>query len=622
MNEISRVSACPRMLRLLPPAGTADLETPCMEPRIFQLDARFESAGAWSGVAQLIKTAYLELLDIGATNIFEQHDYELHMLLPAYRDRIQPRYLCLTDTTGAGERTRFYAMERAYRQVHGLVGMVLAWKQALRDHDRWIVVVRNFDHAQHLAKRFFIELARRAASHGISVIAETAQDLSLTLAMTTVPAASWIAKLPPLAALPGIDEETARILEREIAEGPATVLEQQYPSLMNYYRSNNGGLAAARIALKVLGLYNRRGYYHEAKSFIDTILPYLDDLVGTDEIKRMTAVSEMNSCLVASGDGERAHQLVREYAEPFLTRPDMRAQMNYILAMHQLRYVEARNLALAEHHILQAVSDIRSAEEGPDGDRQPFMRAFIDNGLALLRVRQGRQQEALDLCKNAYASVTAALGDERHLLHRSVLQFNTAQVYAQMGRLEEALEHYDHAISMDPYYTEYYLEVGNILQQLDRHQDAIQAYTKAITFSPPYPEVYFGKAICHARQEQWQDALNCSGIGLELNPVQPEIRAARAEMMTELGQMEEAIAEYDCGVALDPDSIPMRVNRAVLHYNTGSFELALADMNHVIGLDPQEAAHYENRAAIYEAMNQHDLHQRDLAIAERHTEAA
>ena len=66
----------------------------------------------------------------------------------------------------------------------------------------------------------------------------------------------------------------------------------------------------------------------------------------------------------------------------------------------------------------------------------------------------------------------------------------------------------------------------------------------------------------------------------------------------------------------------MRVNRAVLHYNTGSFELALADMNHVIGLDPQEAAHYENRAAIYEAMNQHDLHQRDLAIAERHTEAA
>ena len=102
----------------------------------FQLDARFESAGAWSGVAQLIKTAYLELLDIGATNIFEQHDYELHMLLPAYRDRIQPRYLCLTDTTGAGERTRFYAMERAYRQVHGLVGMVLAWKQALRDHDR------------------------------------------------------------------------------------------------------------------------------------------------------------------------------------------------------------------------------------------------------------------------------------------------------------------------------------------------------------------------------------------------------------------------------------------------------------------------------------------------------
>jgi tetratricopeptide (TPR) repeat protein len=305
-----------------------------------------------------------------------------------------------------------------------------------------------------------------------------------------------------------------------------------------------------------------------------------------------------------------------DLAVPFITRPDLLAHMHYILSMHQLRYVEEKNFGRAEHHILQAVESVRTVDE------QPFLKAFIDNGLALLRVRQGRHQEALDLCKNAYASVTDALGEERHLLHRSVLQYNMAQVYNQLGRLEESLEHYDHAIQMDPYYTEYYAETGSILTQLERHQEAIDAYAKAIAFSPPYPEVYFGKAICHARLEQWHDALACSGIGLELNPMQPDIRAARAEILTDLGEIEQAIIEYDSGIALNPDSIAMRVNRAVLHYNVGSFDCALADMNHVIAIDPREPAHYENRAAIYQAMDQHDLHQRDLAAAERHKEAA
>jgi Flp pilus assembly protein TadD len=66
----------------------------------------------------------------------------------------------------------------------------------------------------------------------------------------------------------------------------------------------------------------------------------------------------------------------------------------------------------------------------------------------------------------------------------------------------------------------------------------------------------------------------------------------------------------------------VRVNRAVLHFNAGLYDLALADMHHVIALDPDEASHYENRAAIYEAMRRDDLHQRDIAMAERCKEAA
>src|SRR5690242_19531769 len=137
------------------------------------------------------------------------------------------------------------------------------------------------------------------------------------------------------------------------------------------------------------------------------------------------------------------------------------------------------------------------------------------------------------------------MGEDRHRLHRSVLQYNMAQVHLMLGRLEEGLHCYRNAIAMDPFYTEYLVEAANILQQLGRYQEAIEYYGRAIECSPPYPEVYLGKAICHVRQEEWLDALTCSHISLDLNPDQPELHAARAEIFGELGQDAAALAEYD-----------------------------------------------------------------------------
>jgi tetratricopeptide (TPR) repeat protein len=372
----------------------------------------------------------------------------------------------------------------------------------------------------------------------------------------------------------------------------------------------------------MLSLYNRRGYYHEAKSLLQIILPHFNELVGQEEFKRMNSVSEINSCLIATGDAAQALQVVMDLAAPYITKPHLLANMNYIFAMHHLRYLEAKDVERAEHHILQAVDSIRAAGHGPEASEHAFLKAFIDNGLAFLRVRQKRPQEALDLCEAAYQAVTHEMGEDRHKLHRSVLQYNMAQVYVMLGRLEEGLQCYQNAISMDPFYSEYLVESGNILQQLGRFDEATDYYEKAIKCSPPYPEVYLGKAICHARQEQWLDALTCAGISLDLNPDQPDLHAARAEIFVEMGQGASALAEYDKAIALDPDSVAMRVNRAVLHFNNESYELALADMDEVIARDPDESAHYENRAAIYQATNRRDLYLRDLEMAEHCKEPA
>ena len=237
------------------------------------------------------------------------------------------------------------------------------------------------------------ELARRATApeNEIDVIIQTRRDQSDLLAhipgMRTAPAAPWTAAvIPDTAVRPSIGDLEARTLENEIADGSDAILEQKYPLLLEYYRANGVGLAAARLAFKVLQIYNRRGYYHEAKSFIEDILPCIDDLVQGEEFRRMNSVSEMNSCLVATGDAARALRIVTDLAVPHITKPHLLANMNYILGMHHLRYLKSRDIERAERYILQAVDNIRAAKDRPEANEHAFLKAFIDNGLAFLRV--------------------------------------------------------------------------------------------------------------------------------------------------------------------------------------------------------------------------------------------
>jgi tetratricopeptide (TPR) repeat protein len=314
-------------------------------------------------------------------------------------------------------------------------------------------------------------------------------------------------------------------------------------------------------------------------------------------------------------------RIVGELAESYVAKPYVLAGLNYILGMHHLRYAQAKDIGKAEHYILQAVDDINRAGGELNPGAYAFRKVFIDNGLAFLRARQGRYQEAVELCKAGYEFLTNEMGEDRHLLHRSVLQYNIAQVYVMLGRLDEGLEHYHNAIRMDPHYSEYHNEVGNILQEQQLYHAAIGYYQQAIEYSAPYPEVYFNKAVCHARLEELDDALKCFDMSLELEPDHGERQALRADVLRELGRTEEALEGYYTAIALGYDSTALRVNRAVLHYNNGAYGLALSDMDHVIGLEADHGEHYENRAEIHRAMHQEDLYRRDIAMAERCREA-
>jgi tetratricopeptide (TPR) repeat protein len=590
--------------------------------RLIALNADFARRGVWSGVEDLVEQAYLDLATRGLHAILEPHNYELHLTLPRHRDALPLAYASLTDTAKGAEKTRNFPLDRAYRIVHGLVGLILEWREASAQPGTWTILVADFDRSQHLANCFFVELARRAAPRGDVVVLAQSRSVPEGMALDlhrSIPVPLDAEARKALDALaverPPLDAEEIARLEALIESGGFEASEKHYPELLAHYRRTGADRSAALVALKALCLYNHYGYYHESGSFAGTVLPHFEALLA-DEDARWNYIGNIFQGLVMIGRQEEALNLIETYAEPHLTRPDLRAKMSYLLAMIHLRYSSKPDLPLAEKHILAAVDYIDQAEGSIDNADFHFLKVFIDNGLAFLRVRQGRKEEALQLCQSGYERLTTALGEERHRLHRSVLQYNTAQVYVALDQPDAALAHYAKSIEMDPYYSEYYNESGNILQREERYEEALAAYELAIRYSAPYPEVFFNKAVCQTQLGQWDDALASFATSLELDPRQPEAYLLRAEVHSALDRDEEALADLDAVIAAEPDSATARVNRAVLRYNRGEFDLALADMDHVLALDFGDPDHYENRAEIHRAMSRADLQAEDLRRAE------
>jgi tetratricopeptide (TPR) repeat protein len=570
---------------------------------IWYLDCDMDRGGLWGGVHDLF-SALLPELQAAAPDLVRAHDYELLSVLPELRGTLSPRFPTLTDLAPPSERVRLYPADRAVRLVHGLIDLLAEWK-VRRPGGLWVMLCDDFDHASHLSRRFFTELVRRRG-RSLDLVLCTVEEgevshgpgEALRLDCAADPAVS-----------PGEMTQQALLLEEKTREGGSD-LELNLPLLIDAWKRSDHPDRRFEWQYEALSLATQRGFYLDALQYGEDLVSCLAEFCGDDELKRWRVVSKAAACYCAAGRAEQALALTLEEALGKLTSGKLVAQAHYTLAMLHARFLPQKDFALAEEHLEQGIAELLRADL-PDDERE-FDIVFNRNGLAFVRHRQGAHDEAIELCRAGLESLETHLSATRHRLHRSVLRYNIAQVYAATGRLEEALVQYTKAMEMDVNYSEYYNERGNVLFRLGRVGEAVQDYQQARLLSPPYSEVLTNLGQCFRARHDFEQAIHYFDAALDLDPNQPFVHVMRAECKDALGLIEEALAGYDAALILDERQPLVLGNRACLQYQLGSLQEALADLNRAIELAPDAADLYRNRATALASLHQPTAAARDL----------
>lgn len=171
---------------------------------------------------------------------------------------------------------------------------------------------------------------------------------------------------------------------------------------------------------------------------------------------------------------------------------------------------------------------------------------------------------------------------------------------AMLGRLEEALDHFDAAVEQNASYAEAHLNRGIVLKDLGRHDEAQAAFTKAGELdtrdSPVFPsEVGNRIAVTHAQlgdlylvANHPSDAIEHYRAALEIRPRFMDIRSKFAETLIELGELEQARDELTLILESRPSFVGARVRLGVVLHRLGHDAQAIEQWKRCLEDDPRD----------------------------------
>ncbi|MDF5713273.1 MAG: tetratricopeptide repeat protein [Rhizonema sp. NSF051] len=287
------------------------------------------------------------------------------------------------------------------------------------------------------------------------------------------------------------------------------------------------------------------------------------------------------------------------------SNPDDLFRGCFMMAMLYIREFKKKDISEAEAYLERGLKEL--ARSDIPSDFKLFYTTFNRNGLALIRHRQGRYQEAIEICQWCYEQVNNLLKPEEHQLYRSILHFNIAQVYDFIGNYAEAITYITAAIAIDPNYSEYYNLRGNLYFNIGCLDDALNDYFQAIQLSAPYPEVWANLGQCYRRLEEFNKAVDAYSNALDLQPNEFSVLVARAQVLEILGEEDKALLDYNAALTLDSNQPFVLANRAIVYYEAKRYQEALDDLNQAILLSPKTADLYQNRAIAFTALGQEEL---------------
>jgi tetratricopeptide (TPR) repeat protein len=133
--------------------------------------------------------------------------------------------------------------------------------------------------------------------------------------------------------------------------------------------------------------------------------------------------------------------------------------------------------------------------------------------------------------------------------------YNLASALYDTGRVDEAIEHYEEALRLDPDSAEVCNNLANALAQSLRLDEAIQHYQRALRLRPDFAQTHSNLATILAAKGRTDEAIEHYQQALRLEPDRAKDHYGLGNALAARGRTSEARIHYEEAVRLDPNFV-------------------------------------------------------------------
>lgn len=151
------------------------------------------------------------------------------------------------------------------------------------------------------------------------------------------------------------------------------------------------------------------------------------------------------------------------------------------------------------------------------------------------------------------------------------------QIYYLQGKVEEALALVQQAIKIQPDFAEAYKTLGNLLQEQGKIEAAMRAYSKAIEIKPDLAEAHVNLGNMFYKQGRLDEAIVAYKKAIAFKPDLAGGYWNLGNISNQLGRIEEASAYWQRALSLKPD-----LGGAEFHLKLGNVMMQLGRLDEAI----------------------------------------
>ncbi|HYX12916.1 MAG TPA: tetratricopeptide repeat protein [Nostoc sp.] len=157
---------------------------------------------------------------------------------------------------------------------------------------------------------------------------------------------------------------------------------------------------------------------------------------------------------------------------------------------------------------------------------------------------------------------------------------------AKTGDLLGAIASYDHAIELQPEFSEYWFNRGLTLFHLERFDEAIASYETATQLKPDFYKAWYNRGGTLGELGYFEEAIASFDKAIEIKPDYQEAWSSKGLALLKLGWLPEAISSYDQALHLEPEDQENWYHRGIALAVSEQFAEAIISYDKALEINP------------------------------------